>query len=264
MKNERIIPPFLLIVLLMIMTSAIGAAADRMPGVYVGDTFTYGELSFDWYSNGTGATPPAEWQFLNETEWIEVSVENVVFKNVTCGLRAHYVNGTEETDSGWIDVDTGDNVNMSIFLVSADLSINDSVYSSGDMSTWVINETVQKTYQGIPRETNHINLTILESNPPPYYYYVNVSMNVYWDRATGALTEMSVYSNQTTTTQTSVYFISMKLTGSSVWVVPESMGLLQTLLLVASLALVILANRRKNAQDAEPLDSSARAGKSDG
>lgn len=245
MKKEKIILASLLIVSLLAMISASGAATDRMPGVNVGDVFTYGNLSFNWYSNDTSATPPTEWQGLNQTEWIRISVGNVVVKNVTCNLQAHYKNGTEETGSGWIDVDTGDNLNMTWFFIAANLNSGDSIYSSGSYSTWMINETIQKMYDGVPRDANHINMTIEESNPPPYYYYVYASQNFYWDRETGALIEMSIYVNQTFTLSTTEYSISIELTGSNVWVVPEFIGLPQTLLLIASLALVTLASRRK-------------------
>lgn len=173
-------------------------------------------------------------------------VQSVVGINVTCSLKAHYTNGTELTEGGWIDVDTGDNVNMTWFFISANLSSNDSIYSIGDYSTWIINETIQKTYNGDPRDTNHINMTIEESSPP--YAYVNVSQNYYWDKDTGVLTELSVSYNETmnyTAEYTTEYSIHLELTGSSVWVVPEFIGLPQTLLLIASLALVALASRRK-------------------
>jgi len=228
----------------MVYTSA--AAVVRTPGVNVGNTFTYGNLSFSFYSNNASATPPPEWKELNETEWFSMSVQNVVNNNVTCSLQAHYKNGSDMTEGGWIDVDTGDDVNMTWFLISANLNPGNSIYSIGEYSTWIINETIQKMYNGVPRDTNHINMTIEESYPP--YAYANVSQNYYWDKATGVLTGLSVFFNETmnyTTPITTVYSISLELTESNVWVIPEFMGLPQTLLLIASLTLVTLASKRK-------------------
>ena len=99
-------------------------------------------------------------------------------------------------------------------------------------------------YPGGSREINHVNMTVAQSLPPPYSYNISMSMNMYWDRATGVLTKMYMEDN-TTTTYTTFYSVSIELTESNVWVVPELVGLPQTLLLLASLAVVTVAYTRK-------------------
>jgi len=246
MKEEKIILASVPIFLLLAMISISATAPTRQPGVTVNDSFTYGDLSFTWYSNNESATPPPEWKSLNETEWFSFTVQSIVGPNVTCNLQAHYTNGTDEYEGGWINVDTGDNDNMTWFLIAANLNPNDSIYTMGEFSTWTINETIQKTYNGVQRDINHINMTIEESEPG--VLYVNVSENFYWDKATGAITEISVFYNETinfTSLITTVYSVSLELTESNVWVVPEFTGLSQTLLLIASLTLVTLVSKRK-------------------
>jgi hypothetical protein len=241
MDKGKIILAFLLIALLF----AIGkpaAASVRTPGVSVGDTFTYSNVSFNWYSNDPSATPPTEWEGLNGTAWFRGTVGNVVGTNVTSSSLSHYNNGTERTQNGWLDVDTGDGVNMSLIFVSANLNAGDFIYSSGIYSTWYINETISRTYPGGPRDTNHINVTMEASSPP--YAYIYLSTNFYWDRATGVLTKVSITSNETTTYTTN-WSVTFELTGSNKWTVPEFVGLPQILLLLASLTLVTLAHRRR-------------------
>jgi hypothetical protein len=242
MKKEKIILALCPIALLLAMISASAADPLRTPGVTSGDTFTYGNFNFYWYSNDSSATPPAEWADVENAEWFSVTVENVVDKNITGSLMVHFNNGTEMTDSGWVNVDTGDGANMSMFFISANLNIGDSIYTSGDYSSWMINETIPRTYDGDVRDTNHLNMTMEYSMGETYY--VHSSMNFYWDKTTGALVEMSMMLNQTILTGTTEYSISVELTGSNVWVVPE-FGLPQTLLLLASLTLVTLAYKLK-------------------
>jgi hypothetical protein len=69
-------------------------------------------------------------------------------------------------------------------------------------------------------------------------------MNLYWDKATGVLTKLSITENETIT-YTTDWSVSFDLTSSSIWVVPEFNGLPPTLLLLASLTLITLAQRRK-------------------
>jgi hypothetical protein len=241
MKKEKIILAVCPIALLLAMISASAADPVRTPGVTSGDTFTYGNFNFYWYSNDSSATPPAEWEDIENAEWFSVTVENVVDKNITGSLMVHFNNGTEMTDNGWVDVDTGEDANMSMFFIAANLNIGDSIYSSGDYLGWLINETIQRTYDGNMRDTNHYNMTMEYSMES---YYVYSSMNFYWDKTTGALVEMSMKLNQTILTHTTQYSISLELTGSNVWVVPE-FGLPQTLLLLASLMLITIAYKLK-------------------
>jgi hypothetical protein len=244
MIKGKIILACVPIFLLLAMISISATAPTREPGVAVGNMFKYGNLSFTWYSNNESAAPPPEWKSLNETEWFSFTVQSIIDTNVTCSLQAHYTNGTDVSEGGWIDVNTGDNENMTWFLIAANLNPNDSIYTMGDYSTWTINETIQKTYNGVQRDINHINMTIEESEPP--YAYVNVSENFYWDKATGAIMELSVFYNETInipTPTSTVYSVSLKLSDSSV--VPEFIGLPQTLLLIASLTFVTLVSKRK-------------------
>ena len=247
MKKVKAILAFLPIALLLAIVGATNATPVGTPGVSVGNTFTYGNVSLDWHSNDPSVTIARQWESLNGTAWFTETVENVVGTNVTINSMLHYNNGTEIAQAGWINVDTGDFSNMTnLFLISANLNEGDQVYTGSTYSNYTVNETIPMTYPGGSRQTNHFNTTMEVSTPP--YYYINYSMNMYWDRATGVLTKLYGTSNQITnytTTYTTYWSFSVELTGSNQWVVPEFVGLPPTLLLLASLALVTLAYRRK-------------------
>jgi hypothetical protein len=242
MENGKKIAILLMMGLLFAMITASTAAQTRTPGVSTGDTFTYGNALFNWYSDDPSATQPVEWADLNQTAYFTASVESVVGTNVSCSLLLHFSNGTELADPGWVDVDTGDGENITLFLISANLGPGDPIYSTGEYATWTINETIPRNYAGGTRDTNHLSIAMDESIPP--YVVFSLSWDIYWDKATGILAEMSMSSNQTYTYTTDMSF-SVNLTGSSIWVVPEFVGLPQIVLLLASLAIVALVCRRK-------------------
>jgi hypothetical protein len=221
------------------MVGLSNASPVGTPGVSVGSTATYGNVNFDWSSSDPSATPPAEWIGLNGTSWFRGTIENIAGTNVTISALLHYSNGTEDTEVGWVDVDTGEG-NNTLFLTSANLNVSDPIYTTGSYSGFTINETIPMTYPGGSRPTNHVNVTMKESSE---LVNVSLSMNLYWDKATGVLTQLSMISNQTMTYTTN-YSVSMQLTDSSVWVVPE-FGMPLIVLLLSSAALVALVAARR-------------------
>ena len=237
MKKRKIIPVFVLIAMLLTIIGAMAAAQSRTSGVSVGDTFTYSNANFSWYSNDPTATVPTEWNNMNGSAYFQITIESVVGTNVTISSLAHYNNGTDISQSGWVDVDTGDG-NMTFFLISANLNANDSIYTGSDYSNYFINETIPGT-----RATNYLNAT-METSVESYSIYL--SMNFYWDQTTGVLTKMSMTNNETTT-YTTDWSISFELTSSNKFTVPEYVGLPQILLLLllASVTLITLTYRRK-------------------
>ena len=224
---------------LLLMIALSNASSAGTPGVSAGNIFTYGNVNFDWSSNDPSASPPSQWESFNGTAYFKITVQSVVGTNVSISGLIHYSNGTEDTGTGWVDTDTGEG-NMTLFLISANLNVNDTVYTSGDYSTYTINETVPITYPGGNRPANHVNVTMAESIEG---FNVSLSMNLYWDKATGVLAQMSIVSN-TTLTYTTNYAISMQLTESNVWTIPE-FGMLTLALLLSSAALVTLVATRR-------------------
>lgn len=245
MEKRKIVLTSLLLALLlaMLVTVARGGAAplQRTPGVSVGNTFTYGNVSFYWYSNDPNATLPSGFEDMYNASSLVTSVENVVNTNITCNALIHFKNGSSSNVGGWVDVDTGDNVNMTMWFISANLVANDSIYTGGYYQTWMINGTVQRDYPNGPRDTNYLNLTYSMSlmNVSMYMFY-----GIYWDQLTGAMTEMSIVMNSTTGYETD-WSLSLKMTESSIWVIPEFVGLPQILLMLVSLTIVTVVFSKK-------------------
>jgi len=239
--NKKII--LLTLVSLFLLSAMIGTFVDAQPrivGVTVGDWFRYGDITGSMSSND----PSAIYPFIefNETEWLLLSVEDISGTNITFQSTWHFTNGTERTESGHIDIDTGDG-NMTLSAISANLNADDATYSSFDYSTMKINETIVRTYPDGVRDTNHLN-TIVEYNVTGFYQYF--SMNWYWDRSSGMFVEMLQEQTSITGDYTTTYSILVKITQSNIWVVPEFPSFLILPLLMIVTLLAVIVYRRKH------------------
>lgn len=218
--NKKIILLTLVSVFLLSATIVTSSAQTRIVGVSEGNWFKYGEITVNWSSNDPNATfpPPGYegWEELNETEWMLMTVADVYGTNITIQTVQRFKNGTEKTESGDIDI-TGDG-NMTIWAISANLDAGDTVYASEAYSEWRINETIVRTYPDSVRDTNHLNMTV-EQSETDYYYYN--SMSFYWDKPTGIIVEIYYdWINQTGEYLTT-WSMLFRITESNVWVVPE-------------------------------------------
>jgi len=207
MKKKTVLLTLVSVFLLSAMVVTSVVAQPRIVGVTVDDWFKYGDTTFSWSSNDPNATwPPTgyemEWmEWLNETEWMRVSVEDVSGTNITFQATLYFKNGTDIIRSGWTDIDTGDSsndtaetMNMGLCTIPANLDANDTIYAS---SPYLLNitEAIVRTYPDIVRETNHLNMTFEYSQDESDVF---MSANYYWDQSTGVLVELYVESlNQT-------------------------------------------------------------------
>lgn len=231
----------------MVVTSVV--AQLGIVGVVAGNWFKYGTFDVDWSSNDPNATfPPSGWEVfvdLNETEWALIRVEDVSGTNVTIQQTAHFKNGTEMIEGGYVDIDAGDG-NASLVVVSANLNVNDAFYTSGSYSTWKINETIVRAYPDGARETNLLNMTYEHSwtvNETQNYYYF--TMNLYWDKLTGILVEDCYEVINQTGEYLTTWSALSRITESNVLVVPEFLSFLILPLFMAVTLLVITTPRRR-------------------
>lgn len=202
----------------LLLLAATASAATRVPGVAPTDWFMYADVFFNWYSNDPNATIPWYLRDFNETQWLMVTITDVQGTNVTAHQVQHFKNGTDKQSDGYIDVDTGNGVNLTQWIIAADLNPNDTLYTTGWYANWKINETIPRTYPDGPRQTNHINITMSGSIGNAT---IRFSQNLYWDRPAGVMTEGSFdYLNQTEVYLTTMSY-GLRITDSNVWTIPE-------------------------------------------
>ena len=233
----------------MVVTSS---AQERTIGVTVGDWFKYGEFNVSWSSNIPNATFPAAAEEMNETEWMLVSVQNISWgKWVFLEIVKHFKDGTEKTENGSVDIETGAGI-MNGRIISANLNANDTIYTGSPFSTSKIDETIVRTYPDGERETNHANTT-WELNGTLYINSQTINgtekgvTNCYWDRSTGILVENSYEEveqyegGEYLTTLSATY----RITESNVWTVPEFPTWTSMLLILIVLTVAIATYKRR-------------------
>jgi hypothetical protein len=233
--SPRIVLINLISTLLLFALVIAALAQTRTPGVSAGNTFTYSYTS-NWNSNDPNATIPSELVSINETQWAEVSLTTVSGTNVNGTVTTLFKNGTETTNDGWVDVDTGDG-NTTALFISAGLGPGDSMYTGSPYNTWTINETVLTTYPSGARDTNHINTTATSSSSQGN---LSETTNLYYDKSTGALVQFSKAVSNQTETYLTTYSEEMQITNSSVWTVPEFPTLTATLIMLITLTSVTI------------------------
>jgi hypothetical protein len=253
MKPKLILSTFISAFLLSAMVVTAAAAQERTVGVAEGDWFTY-EIYANWNSTDPDTPfPPldyGDWETINGTEWVKMTIMGVSSTNVSFQYVNHYKNGTEETGNGYIDVDSGDEVNGTFTLISANLGVNDSIYASGEYSTYMINETATRTYPDGVRNTNHINMTYEFSwTINELHYRLYQSINLYWDKETGILAEDSFEITNQTGPYLTTWAVTSRITDSSAGVIPEfpaGSSMLAIAVIVTVIAISIKRRLTKN------------------
>lgn len=251
MKNQGVIAAFSIMLMIGIpLLISTTSAQTRIPGVAVGDSFKYtfdynmnfGDSSFDFPSLFEGLQSEAE-----DIDFVQATVTQVSGSTVTIQTVIQFANGTQQSDTGSIDVATGQDTTqkqgLSMILIAANLNPGDQIYPDGISGT--INETVTKTYPSGSRQVNHQNIVMNYNVSQEELTNLGITtplqqtntQDLYWDKQTGALVELS-YTMVTKSTQINADIsINVVLAESNTFVVPEY----PIELLVAVLVLVVSA-----------------------
>ncbi len=210
-------------------------------GITEGDWFTYG-FSFDYSSDDSEMEMPEDipFDYLGGGEAIRFDVLEVSGSNVSGQFSVSFENGTEEIVTGWVDVTTGEG-DFANWLISSGLDAGDCVYSS--MMDEMINETVMLETETGMIETSHIGYSMGEPEGESYYVF---GVNIYWDRQTGVLVEMSFDSEMMLMGNLTTASGGWKLTGSNITSIPEfSAPALIVTFFVATVAVLAIKKRRQ-------------------
>jgi hypothetical protein len=233
--NGRILLLNLVSTFLLLALVVTASAQTRTVGVSVGNKFRY-SLTVSWSSNDPSATPPSYIVDANNTEWVELNVTAISGTLITTQGTTHLKNNTEITAVGTKDVNTGSG-NMTMFLISANLTAGDSVYTS---SSAIINETVPKWYSGVERDANHLDMTSSSGTQIS-------GSDLYWDKMTGSLVEWLLETTNQTGTYTTTSSYAMQIISSNVWTVPEFPTWISALLILIAFtsATMVIARQRQ-------------------
>ena len=197
MKTKKIFGILTIFFLICISTLTITLAQTRSPGVTVGDSFKY-SFTLDLNTSNSETSLPSLFDSLMEQarsiEWVQVNITDVSGTLVTSQVVMQFKNGTQQTSTEVTDVAGMTQNGPTPYLIASNLNANDQIYPGSDQ---IINETVTRN----SREENHQS-TITEYNVTQEELAAfgitgplqqTNSADTYWDKQTGALTEMSYH-----------------------------------------------------------------------
>jgi hypothetical protein len=218
--NRKVI--FVGVILFLLCFSIIGnACAQASVGVAEGDTFTY---DFSAYFRSDNASAPIPMQLVldNETQWLRFTITGVVNLTVSYSVLQHLVNGTEATSESYADLATGEG---GFPIIASNLGYNATLYPSYTSVSPIVNETLNRTYQGVQRTINHVS-----SNDTQTDSYIDA----YFDQTTGMPVELHVtFAASADGNAEYVY----ELIDSNIWTIPEfPTTLMLTLIAISTLA----------------------------
>jgi hypothetical protein len=202
----------ILIVTVIILTYSGTKNLTRVPGVSVGDTFTFDVSSF-WSSSAANAVVPQGLLEINQTESFQVTIFNVTGPMVTTSDAWFFKNGTVHNSSSLVNVESGYNSGFWA-VVAANLGKDDLLHPAGQNGI-TVNDTIPWDYPSGARETNHFKINY-QGNDETYGYYTAES-DYYFDKATGMLVELHDRSTFLGANMQSA--ILWKIKASNVWVV---------------------------------------------
>lgn len=186
--NRRIVLPLVFVLVVILLSGVESASAEGNVGVTVGQTaeYTYAFSGTHRYDNGSLiSSMPFSVSYIETITIKEISGTNITFQCVRRQL-----DGTEEEDKWWVDVNTGTGTAGGV-VISADRNNGERVYpnwaggSQGSEGAYIINETILMKHGDTTIEVNHVNLTYTVDNQPSYWDY-------YWEKATGLIIKYTI------------------------------------------------------------------------
>ena len=226
---------FLLMLLVLPIVGSVFAQTQALPGVSVGDTFTY-DSTISWNSTNPADVIPSYLIAQNQTV-LQFTVQLVTGSTAILQDIWTYKNGTQQNSTDTVEVNSG--ITGGILLYAANLTAGSLLFPGATDLPYVINSTVFRDYSGSFRETNHIEVNNTGIEGETYSY-----MSLYFDKQTGVLVEYyltSVYTaapNQTITQH-------LLIKDNSVWTIPEFPSMLILPLIMVASAIVVILYKKK-------------------
>jgi len=243
------------VLLAVLFGSLLGnvSAQTYTPGVASGNVFKY---QFTLSSNVTGSnqnfwSTPIDKQMIEAetTDFVQITVKSVSGSTITAEALTRYKNGTTQTFIATADVSSGAGI-LSQFFIAANLTAGNTLYLGGDGK---INGAITKTYtSGVTRELNYLSLSTQTIIPASEVAKYNLSVpltqvnsqEAYWDKQTGALSEI-INQMQTTSTQLNATLtVKLTIVESNVFTIPEYSIMPLTLLMLAASTVLVLKKRK--------------------
>jgi hypothetical protein len=223
-------------------STAFGEMMSSTVGVAKGDFFRY-SYSCYFISNDPNAVPPADFTWINQTDYFMINVTRVSGDSVSFSTMLLGLNGSSNLGVCSMNVGTGgamisgyggpSNAN-NLYFMARNIGMMGRMFPSSSVSP-TINDTFMMTYVEGSRLTNHFSTTTNRSG-------TMTNLDFYYDQATGMMVQWRQETIQTNGNLQTNSTQMMKVTASSVWVVPEfpTSMIVPIFIVAASVSLVAL------------------------
>lgn len=203
------------------LSVALGEMMSSPIGVAKGNVFRYSYTCY-FNSNDPNAVPPASFSWINQTNYFMINVTGVSDSSVSFNTMMLGFNGSSSLGVCAMNVGTGmssisgyagptDASNF--YFMARDVGMMGRMFPSSLVSP-TINGTLMMNYDGGSRLTNHL-MTNTNQNG------ATVDSDYYFDQATGMMVQWRQEAIQTSGNLQTNGTQMMKITSSSVWVIPE-------------------------------------------
>ena len=227
---------FILLLLVFPTVGSVFAQTQALPGVSVGDTFTYDSTN-SWNSTNPVDVVPAYLIAQNQSV-LQITVQQVTSSTVALERVWTYKNGTQQNSTEIDEVNSG--LTGTILLYATNLTAGGLLFPGATDLPYVINSTAFRSYSGSFREINHIEVNNTGIEGEAYSY-----LNLYFDKQTGVLVEYYLTTVYTATpNQTITQHLLIK--DSSAWTIPEFPSTLILPLIMAASALALILYKKKH------------------
>ncbi len=238
---------FLLLSMLLLFGSISPVLGQMMSniGVTTGDTFKYNYTCY-FNTDDSSATPPPDFAWINQTDYYMMKITSISGSTIYYDTTLHMLNGSEVTGTGTMNIGSGtfsmygyNPIGMNgYYFMSSNVGMMGRMFASSSISP-TINNTLMMNYAGRQRTTNHMSLITGQNG-------VMNQSDYYFDQATGAMVEWQQQTVQTNGNLQTNSTKMMRITSSSIWVVPEFPALMIIPFLSLITTVVLIIRTRKS------------------
>jgi hypothetical protein len=220
-KNLLLVLIFLGILVCGSFGFALGEMMSSSVGVSKGNVFRYSYACY-FNSNDPHAVPPASFSWINQTNYFMINVTGVSDSSVSFNTMLLGFNGSSSFGVCAMNVGTGmasisgyagptDASNF--YFMARNVGMMGRMFPSSLMSP-TVNGTLMMNYAGVSRLTNHLATSTNQNG-------ATVNSDYYFDQATGMMAQWHQEVIQTSGNLQTNSTQMMKITSSSLWVIPE-------------------------------------------
>lgn len=208
--KTKLLLTILVISILTLSSTNIALAQTVAPGVSQGEIYEY-NYTTSWSSTNPASETPDYAEELSRIQSFQFRITNIEGTTVNAEVTLRYRDGTNQTETGFVDVQSGSiHLSFGYLIIPGNLNVNDKIYPLGGEAT--INSTSTRTYSSGNRQT--LAHTIEATYDSSYE-----KKELYIDGIKGIAVEYNFESRETVGSYTETFTETITNMNSDVWTI---------------------------------------------